>query len=619
MADDLGDRNCQSLGQGGRLPDYSANRRLVGKIYVQAGQAVTYELYPEASGNRSNLTVGLYDLRGNTLSRASGAASAIGTYTPANTGWLALKVQNTSATYPGQRCYVKATYTAPAVVDTRNATAPLNTVAIWTGNNNSADPTDCRNWENGVLPTATTDVLVPAGSTLMPRLDAGVLLARDLTIEAGATVNVAAGTSLRVAGNFANQGTLAGTGQVLLCGTLPQSVVGNTTFYSLRISNLRDVTLLSPIAVSDSLTLTAGHLVVDNQALTLGAAATVVGADASRYLVLRDDAASGGYVRRPVPGTGAAVGFPVGTASSYAPVALRNSGADSDVKVNTFSAVQEHGTSGAPYAQASRFVSSSWEITPLATGTVVDMTLQWNALAENTDFQRSKASVYHNDNSASGTWMALPSGPVSGSNPYQLTATGVSSFSTFAVGSAASPLPVTLVGFRAQRTSASAVTVNWATALEINCDHFEVERSADGQAFRRVGALACAGLAHTYAFRDEAAAGAFYYRLRQADADGQAHYSPVAYVGATAETTLGLSVFPNPTAGTVTLLGVPADARLALGLTNALGQPVLASPAAPLPAATDALNAALRRCAPGVYILTAELNGQRQHLKLIKQ
>jgi alpha-amylase len=619
MADDLGDRNCQSLGQGGRLPDYSANRRLVGKIYVQAGQAVTYELYPEASGNRSNLTVGLYDLRGNTLSRASGAASAIGTYTPANTGWLALKVQNTSATYPGQRCYVKATYTAPAVVDTRNATAPLNTVAIWTGNNNSTDPTDCRNWENGVLPTAATDVLVPAGSTLMPRLGTGVLLARDLTIEAGATVNVAAGTSLRVAGNFSNQGTLAGTGQVLLNGSLPQSLVGNTTFYSLRISNPNDVTMLSPVAVSDTLTLAAGHLVVDNQALTLGTAATIVGANASRYLVLRDDAASAGYVRRPVPGTGTAVGFPVGTASSYAPVALRNTGTASDIKVNTFSAVQEHGTSGAAYAQASRFVNSSWEITPLAAGTVVDMTLQWNALAENTDFQRNKASVYHNDNSTSGTWTALPSSPASGTNPYQITATGVSSFSTFAVGSAASPLPVALVSFSAQRTATTAATVSWTTALEVNCARFEIERSADGQAFQRIGSLACSGQAGAYTFRDETAAGAYYYRLRQADTDGQAHYSPVAYVGATAETTLGLSVFPNPTTGTVALLGVPATEVLTLGLTNALGQPVLASPAAPLPAATDALNAALRQCPPGVYVLTAERNGQRQHLKLIKQ
>jgi hypothetical protein len=162
-------------------------------------------------------------------------------------------------------------------------------------------------------------------------------------------------------------------------------------------------------------------------------------------------------------------------------------------------------------------------------------------------------------------------------------------------------------------------TVRWATASEINCDRFDVERSADGRVFRRIGSLACAGPASDYAFRDEAAAGTCYYRLRQADTDGQTHYSPVAYVGAGADTALGLSVFPNPTTGIVTLLGVPTTAVLALSLTNALGQPVLAAAATPLPAAVAALNAALSQCAPGVYVLTAELGGQRQHLKLIKQ
>ncbi|GAA4494734.1 hypothetical protein GCM10023172_05380 [Hymenobacter ginsengisoli] len=621
MADDLGDRNCQSLGQGGRLPDYSTNRRLVGKIYVQAGQPVTYELYPEASSNTNSLTVSLYDLRGNRLGTASGTASAIGTYTPANTGWLALKAQNTSATYAGQRCFVKATYTAPAAVDTRNATAPLNTVAIWTGNDDSTDPSDCRNWENGVTPTASTDVLVPAGATLMPSLSTGTLAAHDLTIEAGATITLAPGTSLRVAGNFANQGTLSGTGQVLFNGSSAQSIIGSTAFYSLRIANAADVTLLSPIVVSDTLALRAGHLVVDNQALTLGANATITGANASSYLITRDDPAGLGYVRRSVPATGVAISFPVGTASSYAPATLTNSGATADVNVRTFSSLLEHGTSGAPYANASRFVSRAWEISPLASGAVVDVTLQWPASAENASFQRASASVFHNDNTSTGTWTALPGTGPTGSDPYQVTATGVSSFSTFAVGSTA-PLPVQLVRFGAQRTAASAVAVGWATASEENCAQFEIERSVDGRQFQRVGTVACAGsqgLAHSYTFRDDAAAGAYYYRLRQVDADGQTQYSTVAYVSQSADTALGLSAFPNPTTGTVTLLGLPASAAVTLSLTSALGQPLLATSVGSLPAATAALNAALRTCAPGVYVLTAEVNGQRQHLKIVKE
>lgn len=622
MADDLGDCNCQSLGQGGRLPDYSTNQHLAGKIYVQGGQPITYELYPESTSNTSSITLALYDLRGNRLSAASGTISAIGTYTPANTGWLALKVQNTSATYAGQRCYVKATYTAPTAVDTRSASPPLNIVAIWTGNDDNTDPSNCRNWENGVVPSATTDVLVPTGAVRMPSLATGTLAARDLTIESGATVTLAAGTSLRVAGNLTNKGTLNGAGQVVFNGVVPQFITGTTAFYSLHIANATNVTLLGPISVSDTLTLRAGHLVVDNQALTMGAGATIMGADASRYLITRDDPVGLGYVQRPVPATGVAVSFPVGTATSYAPVTLSSTGVATDSKVRAFSSLLEQGISGAPYAQASRFVGLTWEVTPLAAGAVLNVALQWPASAENSSFERTNASVYHYSSTNPGSWAKLPGTSITGTGPYQIMATAVRSFSTFAVGSA-SPLPVSLMSFTALRTAASQVTITWVTASETNCAQFEIERSVDGQQFQRVGTLACSSVQNQtskYAFHDDIATEAFYYRLRQVDTNGQVQYSPVAYVSKSlAITPIGITLFPNPTTGTVILTGVPATAKLTLHLTNALGQPILVTKPGSLAAITEALNAALLHCAPGVYALTVELNDQYQHLKIIKQ
>ncbi|RZL15954.1 MAG: hypothetical protein EOO62_02650 [Hymenobacter sp.] len=142
-----------------------------------------------------------------------------------------------------------------------------------------------------------------------------------------------------------------------------------------------DVLLLGPISVSDTLTLRTGHLVVGEQALALGADATISGADASRYRITRDDPAGLGYVLRPVPATGAAVSFPIGTATSYAPVALSNQGAAAGVKARTFRGLREHGTSGAPYANASRFVNQMGELTPTTSGAVVDRTLHWSAVA----------------------------------------------------------------------------------------------------------------------------------------------------------------------------------------------------------------------------------------------
>jgi hypothetical protein len=152
----------------------------------------------------------------------------------------------------------------------------------------------------------------------------------------------------------------------------------------------------------------------------------------------------------------------------------------------------------------------------------------------------------------------------------------------FAPGTAV-VLPVVLTSFGASRTAAG-VRLHWATASEKNSARFEVQRSLDGRTFATVASLPAAGssqLARTYAAVDEAApAGALYYRLRQADQDGTAQYSPV--VALAAGTGLVAGAYPNPTRDGVTLAAgqlaevrdlqgrvvlratVPTDGRLSL-------------------------------------------------------
>lgn len=120
----------------------------------------------------------------------------------------------------------------------------------------------------------------------------------------------------------------------------------------------------------------------------------------------------------------------------------------------------------------------------------------------------------------------------------------MSSFSTFDVGSA-KPLPVTLVSFGVRCLGTAAVVeARWVTASEQDYARFEVERLADGQQFQQLGTVPCHGAATPYTFRDEAAYGAVYYRLRQVDADGQAPYSPLTYVAAIAASSLAFNIFP---------------------------------------------------------------------------
>jgi hypothetical protein len=173
----------------------------------------------------------------------------------------------------------------------------------------------------------------------------------------------------------------------------------------------------------------------------------------------------------------------------------------------------------------------------------------------------------------------------------------------------AAPLPVALAAFTATPAGPAAVRLAWATASEQNSQQFEVERSADGHAFGRIGTVAAAGNSsapHNYELLDKqlpAGAPLLYYRLRQVDQDGTASYSPVRTValpGTTLTgTAAGLSLFPNPTrSGAATLTGtLPGTVVTVL---DALGRPVTSATADAAGTAALVLPAGL---ATGVYMV----------------
>jgi hypothetical protein len=165
------------------------------------------------------------------------------------------------------------------------------------------------------------------------------------------------------------------------------------------------------------------------------------------------------------------------------------------------------------------------------------------------------------------------------------------------------PLPVALTQFAATAESSTAVRLAWATASEKNSRAFEVERSADGVAFARIGTVAAAGTtatAHSYGLLDAAlptGTSALYYRLRQVDLDGTASYSPVRMV---ALGTGGVVLFPNPAHGAATLTGVAAGQ--AVQVLNAVGRLVATATADASGTAALALPAGLPG---GVYVVRA--------------
>jgi hypothetical protein len=170
------------------------------------------------------------------------------------------------------------------------------------------------------------------------------------------------------------------------------------------------------------------------------------------------------------------------------------------------------------------------------------------------------------------------------------------------------PLPVVLTTFTGQ-VSAAGNVLRWATASETNNDHFEIERSTNGQDFVQIGRTAGAGstaLTHTYQFTDVAQPTISYYRLRQVDLDGTFSYSPVVTLAASsgaATAQASPSAYPSIFTETLYVAGAAGTEAIpaTVALYSAAGQPVY-SQALALSAAPQALSA-LPVLAPGLYIL----------------
>ena len=109
-------------------------------------------------------------------------------------------------------------------------------------------------------------------------------------------------------------------------------------------------------------------------------------------------------------------------------------------------------------------------------------------------------------------------------------------------------LPIILSDFSASLDKGS-VNLSWTTVLEINSDHFAIERSTDaGAHWNTIGTVAAHGnssLPLNYSFTDgNAAAGTAEYRLQLVDLDGKYDYSPIRVIRNGLITSV--SVYPNP-------------------------------------------------------------------------
>ena len=432
---------------------------------------------------------------------------------------------------------------------------------------------------------------VQSGTTLY--VDGGVLNKAGSTLTNAGTV--------QTTGDLTNAGTLASAGTLLFTGTANQTFAPGTASVATLVQNNTGATSQNTLAIPADLTIGTA-LTLTSGLVRTAPAATITLPDGATL----SGEATGRYVQGNLRAVRAAV-------SGSAPVAFPNSATLNPggqnlgtVTITRTAGLQTAGVSyGTNLAGTTKGIDRVWAVA--ATGaqpsaaTPATITLSWLADDDN-GFNPSLPGQLWRAPSAAGPWsqQGTPGSAASRSFVADVTQLG-----SLTVSNVSAPLPVELTRFTAEAVGDDAL-LRWATASEKNNDHFDIEASADGQTFRRIGQVAGHGSTaqpQQYQLTDKAiaryAADPVYYRLRQVDADGTATYSPVRTVRASSAA--GFVVYPThvPTGQAATYRYTGPAEPATLQVLDALGRTVRSTSLDGRPEG----NVPLAGLATGVYLL----------------
>jgi hypothetical protein len=184
----------------------------------------------------------------------------------------------------------------------------------------------------------------------------------------------------------------------------------------------------------------------------------------------------------------------------------------------------------------------------------------------------------------------------------------------------ATPLPLKWLSFTGQ-VSGDKVDLQWQTADVVNNDHFEIERSTDGNSYNAIGSLPNktdqpnSSGGGSYHFTDNAPLkGVDLYRIRQVDIDGKYSFSTTVAV-TVMPPAQGLYLQTNPVRNVVTLVNPQQKMIRSLQVVDASGR-VLAT------ITCNSSNSLISENAgglnPGYYFLRVSMGDSMTTLRFIK-
>ena len=174
--------------------------------------------------------------------------------------------------------------------------ATTNTTTTFSLTWNGSAGTDwntAANWTPNTVPSTGSTIIIPSGLTNYP-VTPSTLTMGSLTVTGG---NYPLGASIfNLTGGFTNNGTITGTGRVVMSGTSAQTISGTGTISNLEINNAAGVSITSGagnmLTITGKLSPTSGTLTTNGN-LTLRSSASGTARVGTR---VGDFAESGGFI-----------------------------------------------------------------------------------------------------------------------------------------------------------------------------------------------------------------------------------------------------------------------------------------------------------------------------------
>ncbi|MBK0383464.1 T9SS type A sorting domain-containing protein [Pedobacter sp. SD-b] len=180
---------------------------------------------------------------------------------------------------------------------------------------------------------------------------------------------------------------------------------------------------------------------------------------------------------------------------------------------------------------------------------------------------------------------------------------------------ASGPLPLQLLSFTAGNQGLYAL-LKWTTTAEINCSHFEIERSNSGALFQNIGSISAINnnAIHHYNFVDNTPLNNInYYRLKMVDRDGHYTFSPIVKVSFRNNNPL-FSIFPVPAINTITIKYSGHQKIIMMTIFDATGKKVFAQKIIN----QSVLVADISQLSKGIYTVQLDDGTKPPSIKLIK-